>query len=735
MYDPRIFIENAGNYPIRVYVFLRGSLFFSDMRLFRLIGLGLVLFFTSFTFLPAQFVELGNALGVDLGGRKDGGAAWGDFNGDGCPDILVNTDNNTGRSRIYLSDCDLANGPAFTDVTSTHAAGLLRESTERCAIWADFNNDGYLDFGRNGNDLFEIYINKGPTATPPYSFGTIIQDPNLKITTISGGMNVEGFGWMDYNGDGWLDLILENHNFGIDIFENPADGTANFFHVTPNGATKGLPSGATTGDYMCLSDYNNDGYVDILARKQNEFDLWQNNGPLAATQFQANIGFNENADNGNKGGVLFADFNNDGFFDLFWTDRGSNTIYLGDGAGNFAVTSQPEASSGVSLFNRRIDGCAAADVNNDGKIDLFLSDGSGPSYLYLNTTPYGGALNFTRDNLGIDVDEDGEGLAFGDYDLDGDLDLYINVRNGNNQLWQNGDNSSDYLYVRAFRDLGNGIVRDDIGATVVLKDCNGVVRSGIRDVNGTRGHGSQDAPKIHFGLPDGNGAVYVVEISFTYVNGTRTVIQQAVIPSVLTDQTLEIANTEVGDLSLCQTLSASGIISFSATGGQSGVGLKWRLNGRESGSVYEIEHSSNGKEFQTLGRVIGASGYSDSYEYFDQNPTPGVGYYRILRKQNNGEASYSSILTFTNDIKDGLKVLEHPVQPGADIELQLDLSEAGLVHLELFDVSGKLVMIEEVNLDSGNNHFALDRSELKSGMYLLKVSGSGLDNTERLLLR
>lgn len=705
------------------------------MSLSRLIGLFLLIVFASISILPAQFVELGNALGVDLGGKKDGGVSWGDFNADGCLDLLVNTDNNSGRSRLYLSNCDLVNGPIFTDVTSTHASGMLNATTERSPIWADFNNDGYLDFARNGNDLFEMYINKGPFASPPYSFGTNTQDPNLEITSIAGGMNVEGFGWLDYNGDGWLDLILENHNYGIDIFENPANGTANFFHVTPNGATKGLPTAAATGDYMCLTDYNNDGYVDIFARKQNEFDIWQNNGPMAATQFQANTSFNENANNGNKGGVLFADFNNDGLFDLFWTDQGSNSIYLGNAAGNFAVNTQLEATSGVSLSDRNIDGVAAADVNNDGKIDLFLSDGSGPSYLFLNNTPFGGALSFTRNNLGINVNKDGEGVAFGDYDLDGDLDLYINIHNDSNQLWRNENNSASFLFIRALRDLGGGIFRDDIGATVVLKDCNGAVRSGIRDVNGTRGHGSQDAAKIHFGLPDGNGATYLVEVSFTYVNGTRTVIQQAIIPSVLTNQTLEISNTDVGDLSLCQTLSTSGIVAFSASGDQSGVDLKWRLNGTETGSIYEIERSEDGIEFQTLGRIIGNSGHVDHYKFSDKRPTYGVGYYRILRMWNNGEVTYSSILTFTNEIKADLKILDHPIQTGSKIQLQLDHHHGGQVQLEMFDLKGKLVQSENVNLHPGNNYVSFDRAELLSGMYLLKVSGNGLDKIERIVLR
>jgi len=168
-----------------------------------------------------------------------------------------------------------------------------------------------------------VYLNKGPDSIPAYSFGDSIQNPNLVITAIPGGMSVEGMGWLDYNNDGWLDLIFENGQYGIDIYENPANGTANFFHVTPNSASKGLPDTAASGDYMALTDYNNDGFVDILARKEDTFDLWTNNGN---DTFTVNTTFNEQAGN-NKGGVLFCDFDNDGDFDIFWTDADTNQIW------------------------------------------------------------------------------------------------------------------------------------------------------------------------------------------------------------------------------------------------------------------------------------------------------------------------------------------------------------------------------------------------------------------------
>ncbi len=120
------------------------------------------------------FTEVGSTLGLDLPGSKDGGLAWGDFNNDGLYDVIVNTNDNSYKSRLYFANNSGGN-IVFNDVTSTHAAGLLNSITERQALAADFNNDGYVDIIRNFNTRIEIYFNKGASASPAYSFGTSSQ--------------------------------------------------------------------------------------------------------------------------------------------------------------------------------------------------------------------------------------------------------------------------------------------------------------------------------------------------------------------------------------------------------------------------------------------------------------------------------------------------------------------------------------------------------------------------------
>lgn len=430
----------------------------------------------------SQFSEIAGSLGLAIPGAKDGGATFADFNNDGCLDILVNTSNGTQRSRLLVSDC--ASPPSFTDQTATLAPYLLSHTLERSAVWGDFNNDGYLDFARNRSTHLQVYQNQGPSGNPAWSFGDAAHNPNFEITTLTNGLNCEGLAWVDYNGDGFLDLILENHNYGVDLLLNPGDCSANFIHATPNTNPHGLPTWATDGDYMASGDYNDDGWVDLLVRKRDQNDLWRNDGGTFS-----NIQNIDDATNGNKGAVLFADFDNDGDMDLFWTAQGTNQIWEQTAPDVFSPTGEPSASSGIAL-GAGIDACAAADVDNDGDTDLFLSDDSGTSLLFKNTSTLGN-MTFVKSNDGININGDAEGATFADYDNDGDLDLYVNVSNQNNQLWHNESSNLNYLFVSPELDLGGGFTRVDHGATAVLKSADGTtILGGIRDARGSYGHGT-----------------------------------------------------------------------------------------------------------------------------------------------------------------------------------------------------------------------------------------------------
>jgi hypothetical protein len=495
-----------------------------------IVALSLPLAAHAVTFTPVS-------VGLEAEGLKFGGLAWADFDEDGCLDVLVHLHVDGDSGRLYRSDCNLPD-PQFTDITATHAAGLAAGLMDRSVVWADVNHDGWVDFARTGrDDNLQIFLNNGPAATPPYSFGDALQEPTFQLATLDGGINPEGAAWIDVDGDGWLDLMFENGEGGVDVLGNPADGTADMTHLTTNADPHGLPTGTDNGDYAAAADLDVDGDVDWIARKSSGVtDMYFNDG---AGTFTAGLDFGA-ANNNDKGGVLFCDLDSDGDFDLVWTSPSTTQIWQQDGLGSATFT-----GTGIpAVGDCNADGVDCGDVDNDGDLDLFFSCNE-DDQLWLNDG-VAGTVAFTRDDSGIVDSSDGEGAVFADYDNDGDLDLLVNQTDVN-QLWRNDANDlgdDAYLVVRALQDLGGGLVRDAIGSTVRLLDYGGNPLGPVQEVNGGKGHGSQKPSLVHFGLGSIGDVPVVVDIRFP----SGEVVQRAVLPSDIPfHQQVEILHTDVPD--------------------------------------------------------------------------------------------------------------------------------------------------------------------------------------------
>ena len=477
-------------------------------------------------FSQTTFTESAAAYGLNIGGNKDGGHAWADYDLDGDFDLVINTQ---GNGRLMRND-----GGSFTDVTGTLAPDFNSGNLERTALFVDFNNDGYPDVFRNKHNDLRIYLQDPVTNRFGDGLGGTV--PSQRFTTLTDGMNTEGAGALDYDGDGDLDLFVDNHNFGIDILQN--DGNGFFTHVTrkadspsppynvadPTTWPLGLVQDATDGDYGSATDFNDDGWVDIVVRKRDQVDLFTNLGGL----FQNGVDIDQ-ALNSNKGAVAFYDFDNDGDFDLYWTENGNNQIHRNNGDGTWTPLG---ASTGIPInFSGQIEGLACGDVDNDGDIDIFLT-GSSTSKLYYNQ----GAMTFVDSGLTFNAAA-GEGCTFVDIDQDGDLDLYSN-RSGNNRLYINNlpaASRPNHLYIDITEDrdafgLINTEERFGVGATSKILDCDGNVISGTREVNGGYGHGTQGPGRIHFGLPSGPNTPIVVEVAFPRTSSGRIVVRKQLRP-------------------------------------------------------------------------------------------------------------------------------------------------------------------------------------------------------------
>ncbi|MBQ4916316.1 VCBS repeat-containing protein [Maribacter sp. MMG018] len=524
----------------------------------------MIMFGTVLSSAQTTFTESAASFGLNLGKKKDGGHAWADFDGDGLLDVLVLENNSGNGVKSFL----MRQSPAgtFTNVQSTLAPGMLGDGAERQAVWGDLNNDGRPDFMINSHGSYgsgvaiQIFIQNangtfgnGVGGTSPITIGR--SGATINISSL----NTEGAGFFDFEGDGDLDIFFDSHNFGIELLRNnfidhtthsivnPGPGSL-FTHITPgsgSGVTEyGLNQYATDGDYGTAADVNDDGWVDIFMRKRDENDFFLNQGGMFANG--ADLG---QAYNSNKGGNGLWDLDNDGDLDAVWTENGLTQIFRNDGAGVWTALGssvfpglpQPSNTNNGSS-SARIDALAGGDIDNDGDIDLLLV-GNSRSYLYINQlnspTPApgvvgsGSPMTFSLDPETFNSGRDGEGTTMVDVDDDGDLDIYMNINNHFNQLYINNlpaANRKNHLIVNVTEDrsadgsTGAFPGRVAIGTNVIIKDCAGNIVSGLRQVNGVYGHGTQQPEQVHFGLPLGEDETYIIEVRYpNFVHPTNGV--------------------------------------------------------------------------------------------------------------------------------------------------------------------------------------------------------------------
>ena len=264
----------------------------------------------------------------------------------------------------------------------------------------------------------------------------IIFDPNANFGTPEGiGLDdvsdAWAASWGDYDNDGFVDLFVTNYDANTSNFLYHNDGDGSFTKVTTGSIATDMASSlaATWGDY------DNNGTLDLFVANNigSPNFLYRNDGTGNFTRIMNDPIVN---DLGYAHGASWADYDNDGFLDMFVTDYFStkfNHLYHNNGDGTFS-----EANSSAPTLEADFSVSAAwGDYNNDNYPDLFIAntDGSKNS-LYKNM----GNGNFLKINTGAIVNDiaNSVGGSWGDYNNDGYLDLFVsNSGNGNNFLYQN----------------------------------------------------------------------------------------------------------------------------------------------------------------------------------------------------------------------------------------------------------------------------------------------------------
>jgi ASPIC and UnbV/FG-GAP-like repeat len=298
------------------------------------------------------------------------GVSWGDYDNDGFPDLFF--------THLYKVLLFRNNGNGtFTD--KTIQAGLVKSNScwNTSASWFDFNKDGFLDI-YIGNwekcDYNTFYLNNGN--------GTFRNATDKVNGTVKKKRTYMGFPF-DMNADGWMDLYVTNDgSVPNDLYIN-VDGNSSFEDAKKYGLDN-----AGTDMSIGIGDYNNDGNFDFFISNINKNAFLKNNG----NNIFSNIAVEKNMLNtGWAWDNIFADFDLDGDEDLFIVNGFSLTgpqknryfkNLFNEGKDSFL-----DASDEVGLGDSTIGTSACAfDFDNDGDLDVYVSNNDRASYFYNNPT-------------------------------------------------------------------------------------------------------------------------------------------------------------------------------------------------------------------------------------------------------------------------------------------------------------------------------------------------------------
>jgi hypothetical protein len=360
----------------------------------------------------------------------------------------------TAAAAVWLLACLPADGqappPTFTRITSAPVATDV--GTAHGCAWVDYDNDGHLDLFDVNYNLFlqlpsYLYRNNGNATFTRITNGAMLNYVGNTVTGI----------WGDYDNDGFPDLFLPDESRRNFLHHNNGDGT--FTDVTTTAIALETNSYSFSGAW---ADYDRDGYLDLFVTGgisespqsiPGRNQLWRNNGNGTFTNITNSIVVN---DISFCLGAAWADYDNDGWPDLYVVKgiTAPNRLYRNLGNGTFAIVTNSSLATDVG----RGLGCAWGDYDNDGFVDLFVPcEFDYASFLYRNR----GDGAFTRIKQGGIVTNIAQSLAavWGDYDNDGYLDLFVaNGRSGMNAcyLYRNkGDGTfTNVLNVAPVTNLG-----------------------------------------------------------------------------------------------------------------------------------------------------------------------------------------------------------------------------------------------------------------------------------------
>lgn len=438
----------------------------------------------------AQFFSkiTGNPFSSNL--RDSRSVNWIDVNNDNRLDCFISNGPSGGQNNSLF----INSGSTFSLVTNDSI--VLDNAPSDGATFGDINNDGAIDAfvvnWYNVNNLF--FLNDGTGSFTKINSEIISNDQGYSETA----------SWGDYDKDGLLDLYVTNSAGSKKNYLYHNDGFTQFSKITTGPPVNDQNYSRNVN----WTDIDNDGDLDLFVTNENN----QNEN----LYLNANGNFTKHStgllltDGGNTNSSSWGDIDNDGDLDVFLAnDLGFNSLFRNDGNLTFTKLS----SDTVCKTPSRSFSSAWSDIDNDGDLDLFVTNSFGTAhkllnYLYINQ----GNGSFLRNTSDV-VTQDSAfsyGCAFGDYDNDGFEDLAVaTCRFGGldqgDFLYHNTGNSNNWITFTLKGSISN---KSAIGAKVRIKAViNGTPVWQMREISSQSSYCGQNDLRVHFGL----GAASIID--------------------------------------------------------------------------------------------------------------------------------------------------------------------------------------------------------------------------------
>lgn len=648
------------------------------------------------------------------------GASWIDYDQDGWPDLFVN------RRGLYRN----LGGGQFTRL----ATGPSDDGPTRGNSWADVDGDGDMD----------VFVTGGSGDIDRNDKGSFLfrNDAGVFVKDFRGTMvdSLGNSGWgcafADYDLDGDPDLVIASAylftGYTLNrLLRNNGDGSLDRDTSTDVTATLDSYTIPTWSDF----DQDGDSDLSIGAGPANggvDVDsFFLNQTREGGTPRLLRLPQTPPADRARDGQVWnWVDIDNDGDLDVYITNYGAagplaNELYRHEGGAFVPLTA---AQAGPIVTDRaRSLASVWGDFDNDGDLDcLVTNDATAANRFYVND----GAGNFSALTLGPLTTEAGPhyGACAGDYDRDGDLDLFVNGTGARAGLYRNDTASGAHWAEFSLRGVTSN--RAAIGARVrVLATLGGAPRWQLREVSAQNSFNGQNDLTAHFGL------------------GDATVIDSLVIdwPSGLSERAAGLTVDSVREViegALAPTPVALTFALLRRQVVEGRVRLAWQESrpGTEVITVERAETTPGTDAPDGAWRVVAARiGDIDGVITLeDENVAPGRAYgYRLAwiedGRRSHGAAAWIEIP------RPGLALSvggQQPLRAGGTGWIQVELPRAGRAELLVVDAAGRVrERIEREGEAGGSERIPLDEGRrLANGTYFVRVSFEGETRRARFVV-